>query len=553
MRIALIYPATAFDHRYHVESLPIGLLYLAAVARECANAKVEVFDSRHGPAAPPPERLADYDLIGFTAMSMQISTALRLAHRIRRAGYAGPIVFGGPHASVAPEHLREQAVADAIFIGEAEDSFREYLRYLEGKPHRLERVWIRSANGHWTFHPGDTFIADLDSLPFPDRSHYGDVVRRVRTINMTTTRGCPFLCNYCQPTKHILFGKKVRRRSVDNILAEVRDALERFGIRSFSIDDDTFTFDRKTVLDLCARLRPLGLEWSCQSRSDIDRETLEAMRDSGCRLMFVGAESGSQRMLELMNKKNTVEANARFILTCRELGIRTWCNVMVGYPGETRDDLEASLRFVFQTRPDRVCTTQVTPFPGTWLWENHRNDLIVQDWDRMARHIRRPKFRSMRPMQRTLDYYAALMQKEFGEPLQADLLLRAPLAHFLARRRPFLLRMLSERARPLYRFLLRKAQRYLTELETAVAQVQAGDMEQGIARLEALHRRYPRETGPLGHLGWIYLTTGRPEKAAACYVLLLEITPDDAEARRLLNQARQELETKQQATSPLPR
>jgi radical SAM superfamily enzyme YgiQ (UPF0313 family) len=538
MRIALIYPATDFDRRYHAEALPIGLLYLAACVEQRRGAVVDLYDARHGPALPDPARIHEYDLVGFSAMTTQISRALALTTQLRQAGYRGPIAFGGPHASVAPDHLKSQPGIDAVFIGEAEETFPAYLDYLEGRPHELARVWLRDASSEWQYHAGERFVQDLDSLPFPAREKCGDLTARTKFINLTTTRGCPFQCNYCQPTKEILFGRKVRRRSVDNIVAEIDDAVRRFAITRFAVDDDTFTYHEPTVLEFCDRIRPTGLLWSCQSRSDISLPTLERMRDSGCEALFVGAESGSRRILDRMGKRNTPEANARFIRACNALGIRTWCNMMVGYPGETREDLEQSLRFVRETRPSRVCVSQVTPFPGTYLWRQHERDVIDQDWDSVARHIFLPKFRSMARRQRLLDYYRVMMSREWNEPFGFEQFEDSSAPARWIGRSPFLVSWLSRRLPSGLWRLTRRGRRYPILLAEALDEVRAGRTEEGIRRLERLRRRYPRKTDPLGHLGWIYLTTGRPAKAIENYERLLALDPTNGEARALLEKAR---------------
>jgi anaerobic magnesium-protoporphyrin IX monomethyl ester cyclase len=422
MRIAFVYPALQFDNEHHFEALPIGLLYLTSVIEKEYGTIVDIFDSRHGPALPDPSKINEYDVIGFTAMSMQINHALRMAQGLKKTGYRGKFVFGGPHASVATDHLKKESFIDAILVGEAEDTFLQYLHYLEGKSHQLQRVWIRNGNGEWSGYYGENYIKNLDTLPFPAREKYGELIKSLRMINMTTTRGCPYQCNYCQPTKRILFGKSIRRRSVDSIMAEIEDAVDRFNINHFSIDDDTFTFNKTVVLDFCERVKALGFKWSCQSRSDIDRETLEEMHNAGCNMIYVGVESGSQRVLNLMNKKNTVEKNAEFINNCNEIGIKAWCNMMVGYPGETRDDMEKSLEFVKETKPPRVCVSQVTPFPGTDLWTTNKEDLIERSWDDIARHIQKPKFKSLAANQRLISYYTIIMTKNFGQPLNSDVI-----------------------------------------------------------------------------------------------------------------------------------
>ncbi len=532
MRVAFVYPSTEFDHRYHAESLPVGILHLTSVLEKSGLATVDIFDDRHGMALPAVSEINSYDLIGFTSMSMQISRALDLAREVRSAGFKGPVVFGGPHASVAPDHLKSQPFIDAVFIGEAEETFPAYLKYLKGESSSPQRVWVRETNGEWRFFPGDQYVRDLDLLPFPAREKYATLVKRIRFINMTTTRGCPFQCNYCQPTKEILFGKKVRRRTVDNIMLEIKDAIESYQITGFSIDDDTFTFDRKVVLDFAQQVKTLGLHWSCQSRSDIDRETLIAMRDSGLNMLFVGVESGSQRILNLMNKKNTVEKNAEFIKICNDVGIQVWCNMMLGYPGETNEDMRLSLEFVRETRPARVCVSQVTPFPGTYLWEKHEDDVIKMDWNDFARHIQKPKFKSMIRKQSLIKYYITLMSKEFDGPLGIDLVESSKLFSFINRRFPFLLQYSR-----IFNMLSRKVLRYQQELNDALDSARGGRVNEGIDALEHLHRKYPSKSEILGNLGWLYLTSNQPDMARLAYQRFVQIEPRNPDGHYYLAKA----------------
>lgn len=542
MRIALIYPAVEFDLKYHPSSLPLGLLYLAACAEQQYGATVDVFDSRHGEAIPSPQQVDDYDLIGFTAMSMQVKHALRLASKLRESGYRGPLAFGGPHASVAPDHLKvcNDANVNAIFSGEAEVTFLKYLAYLEGKPQKLQRVWVREKDGQWTFYPGAGFIEDLDTIPFPAREKYENVIRKCGFVNTFSTRGCPFSCNYCQPTKRIIFGDRVRRRSIDNIVAEIQDSVNRFEIGQFCFDDDTFTFQKKHVMEMCERLKPLRLKWSCQSRSDVDRETLTAMRDAGCYMILVGAESGSQRVLDLMNKRNTVEKNAGFIRTCKELGILTWCNMMLGYPGETRKDMEQSLQFLIDSKPDMTCVSQVTAFPGTELCQKNPDDVIEVDWDDMARHVRRPKFRSMARYQKIIDIYTRLMSKDFDTPLGVDLLGSSRISQYLARRSVKFLNFSS-----------RSKRRFYTKLSEALSDARGGKLPEAIRQLEELTARYPHMHDALGHLAWLYLSSGRRNEAASTYARLCVMQPNNVEALYQLGKTLLDLGRREEAEEAL--
>lgn len=524
MRVAFVYPATEFDKKYHAEALPTGLLYLTAVAEQ-RGAQVDLFDSRHWNAIPDAPHVNDYDLIGFTAMSMQVPRALSLVRKVRRSGYKGPIAFGGPHATVATDHLKQQSGIDAIFIGEAETTFPAYLDWLDGKPTKLERIWTRNGNSEWTFHPGEYYVENLDDLPFPARYKYADQIRQRRFVNLLTARGCPFDCTYCQPTKRMLFGNRVRRRTTPSIIAELHDCVDKFAIDHFFIDDDTFTFNRRNVLEFCEAVKPLGLPWGCQTRSDIDRDTLVAMRAAGCIRVNVGVESGSQRMLDMMNKRNSVERNAQFVRDCHDVGIHTWCNVMVGYPGETQEDLDDSLHFVLSTRPDLVVVTQVTPFPGTHLWQTRADDVIAAPWDKMARHVMRAKFKSMADYQKRTARYQWLMSREFGEPINAEVAGEKRALEWAARR-----------VRPLYRLLAKRRKRVIAAIESAVALAREGKIEEAIAQLELIRRKYPRTADVHGNLAWLYRSAGQVQKAAESYRMVLKLQPQNEEAKALLQE-----------------
>gem|GEM_PF-5270222 len=506
MRIAFIYPATEFDCLHHAVSLPMGLLYLTAMAEQLSGVEVDIFDVRYGPAAPSSEDLPRYDLIGFTAMSMQVITALKIANDLRAKGCRVPIVFGGPHASVATDHLKEQDCIDAILVGEGELTFLEYLKYLQGQPHKLERIWLRDADRTWRHFEGANYLENLDDLPLPARDKYGDVVRDTSFIDVTSTRGCPFDCTYCQPTKRAIFGNRVRRRTVPHITAEIRDAIDRFGIRSFAITDDTFTYNKRFVLDFCEQAKAFGLQWSCQSRSDVDRETLVAMRDSGCDLVNVGVESGSQRMLDLMNKHNKVETNEAFIQMCNEIGIRTWCNMMVGYPGETRADMDMSLDFVMRARP---------------TISSHKDELLATGWDDVARHVRRAKFRSMEPLQPAIDHYMTLITRLEGGRFGLEMVGNSKLARFLGRR--------SVR---IYKTLAKRMKWFDEQLAAALNAARAGRVDEGINQLKRLMTLGYKEKDLFGHLAWLYFSTGRPEEAEPLYRQLLEIDPGNEEVLR---------------------
>lgn len=401
MKVVLVNPTTGWKAFQHI--LPLGIAYLAAVL-EKAGTEVEIIDFRFTNREPVEDCIPlDADVIGFSALTFQFPFALEVCKSLRRKGYKGSLVFGGAHASAVPLDLIGHEEIDAVFVGEAEESFLLYLDYLKGKEKKenLVRTYLSTPDGIFQGKK-NSWIASLDSLPFPARHFFpmstimeGDE----RRVNIVGTRGCPYKCNYCQPLKETLFGKKIRRRSVENILAEVKHCKDKYDITNFGIVDDTFTFNRKYVAEFCNRLieSQINVSWGCQTRSDICSNVLELMKKSGCEALWIGIESGSQTVLDRMNKGTSVAKNKEFLKTCKALGITTLVNMMVGYPGETEEDLKKSVAFIEETNPDQVAVSQVTPFPGTHIYMS--DDVIKQDYAQVARHVFAEKFKSISYLQ----------------------------------------------------------------------------------------------------------------------------------------------------------
>lgn len=421
MIIALVYPATEFDMEFHREALPNGLLSIASVVEKNQERSVDLFDPRHlGKALPEKEDINKYSVIGFTAMSMQMNHCLKLIRKVREMGFSGKLVIGGPHASVSPDTFKNFDGIDAVFIGEAEITFPLFLDWLSGGNEIPQNTWVKNNDGRWDIVEGQPYVEDLDTLPLPARDKLANRIKELKWINIFSARGCPYNCKFCQPSKRILFGRKIRKRTPESLVAEIKMAINSYGITSFSIDDDTFTFDRKAVERFCELIEPLNLQWACQTRSDVKAETLKKMRQAGCWLVFVGAESGSQKVLNLMGKNNSVENNLQFIHDCNKHGIRTWCNIILGYPGETEEDMKLTLEFVRKAKATRVCVSQATPFPGTYLVQDNPSDVVSLNYDDMGRHVTTVKFHSMEASQKTIERYRDKISRGWDIPLQAD-------------------------------------------------------------------------------------------------------------------------------------
>jgi radical SAM superfamily enzyme YgiQ (UPF0313 family) len=217
------------------------------------------------------------------------------------------------------------------------------------------------------------FIQNLDDIAFPARHHIDnnlyirpDTGKPQTTI--ITNRGCPFKCIYCLATK--VAGTKLRARSTDNIVAEIRECVEKYGIHDFLFRADTFTMDKQWVLELCDKLSAtnLPINWACNSRVDtIDEDRLRAMKRAGCWLIAYGVETGNEEILKNIKKGATLDQARVSIKLCKKVGIRTSVYFLLGLPWETEETFNDTVNFALEIKPDFIEFFYAYPFPGTEL------------------------------------------------------------------------------------------------------------------------------------------------------------------------------------------
>lgn len=224
---------------------------------------------------------------------------------------------------------------------------------------------------------GRTDVTDLDNIQFPARHlvpkslivHTGSVHHSKKpSTTMIATRGCCFNCSFCDRVTH---GWKFRKRSVGNVLEEVMLLVNDYKIEHIRFVDDCIMLDRKWFKELCLGLKTLSITWTCLGRADlVEPELLKIMKDSGCVEIFFGFESGSQKLLDAMNKKTTVEINRQAIKNCRDAGITCCAYMMFGFPGEDAYTVDDTIGFLETAKPDKARISTFLPIPGTDVWDN---------------------------------------------------------------------------------------------------------------------------------------------------------------------------------------
>jgi hopanoid biosynthesis associated radical SAM protein HpnJ len=311
---------------------------------------------------------------------------IRLAQTIKDANPKIKIAFVGPHVSVLPERsLKDCPALD--FVARKEFDYA-VVDYAHGKP--LDQILGISylKNGAVVHNPDAPQIQDLDALP-----HVTDIYRRdldVRRYNVPfllnpfvslyTTRGCPAQCTFCL-WPQTLSGHPWRKRSTDDVAREMAKAKEYWPyVKEFFFDDDTFNIQKARTVELCAKLKPLKLTWSCTSRVTTDFETLKAMKEAGCRLLIVGYESGDQQILKNIKKGANVERARQFTKDCHKLGLVIHGDFILGLPGESRETIKNTISFAKELDVETIQVSVAHAYPGTELYDYAvKNGFMVGD------------------------------------------------------------------------------------------------------------------------------------------------------------------------------
>ncbi len=310
---------------------------------------------------------------------------IRLVQRIKDANPKIKVAFVGPHVTVLPEQsLRDGSAIDFVVRKEFDHAVKEFA---EGKP--LDQILGVSyrKNGSVAHNADRPQLQDLDSLPHVTDIYHRDLdVRRYNVpfllnpyVSLYTTRGCPAQCTFClwpQTTS----GHAWRKRSSDDVAREMAKAKEYWPyVKEFFFDDDTFNIQKARTIELCEKLKPLKLTWSCTSRVTTDYETLKAMKEAGCRLMIVGYESGDQQILKNIKKGATLERARQFTKDAHKLGLVIHGDFILGLPGETRETIKNTIAFAKELDVETIQVSMAHAYPGTELYDFAvKNNFLVK-------------------------------------------------------------------------------------------------------------------------------------------------------------------------------
>lgn len=372
---------------------PLGLLAISAYLKEKGFA-VEVIDNTFSTKDDFSKYLAESQpkIVGISINMMTKFNALAIIQECKARDCI--VIVGGPDPPYyAEEYL--QFGADVVVIGEGEETLEELIPLLKnGKTDGLTNVAgivYRDADG--TIHRTDSrpLIKDLDSLPFPDRESIS-VEKYLKTwrthhgfgpVSVITSRGCPYSCTWCS---HSVFGKSLSKRSPHLVADEIQMLIQRYQPDSIWYADDVFNIDHKWLFKFAVELqsRKIKIPFDCTCRADrMNEKVMDTLHRMGCKRIWFGSESGSQRLLDTMKRGVKAEKVQQITQLAREFGIETGMFLMWGFEDENFDDIRQTIEHVKISNPNQVLTTISYPIKGTEYYQRMNDlDLIVhpKDW-----------------------------------------------------------------------------------------------------------------------------------------------------------------------------
>ena len=334
--------------------------------------------------------------VGLTAMTHTISSAATIARMIKEKRPDIKVILGGVHVTSTPEETLKKHGRwfDVAVIGEGEKTILELLGVLAGKKNLAEVAGL-------VFLQDDQFvrtkpreiIMDMDSLPFPAWHLLPDMTKYYRphlisaggstSNHLLTSRGCPGKCIFCDTSVN---GHRVRGYSADYVLEMVEILHKKYNISDIQFNDDTFVTLRKRLFEICDKLarKNYKLTWSCDARaSDVSKEGLALMKKSGCWQIAYGVETGSQRVMDFLQKRVTFEQIKNAFRWTKMVGISTKGFFILGHPTETHESIQETINLILGLDVDVIGVTFFTVFPGSPIYSTIREyGLFDPDWDR---------------------------------------------------------------------------------------------------------------------------------------------------------------------------
>lgn len=302
-----------------------------------------------------------------------------------------PVVVGGPHPSFMYQEALDNG-ADIVVIGEGELTLLELVNTLE--KHGMDKEELKKVkglafreDGRVRLTPPRPIILNLDTLPWPARhllpmDKYTLFNKPIRIAHVMASRGCPYGCMYC--TTSYFWGRKVRFRSARNVAGEIEYLYDKYKVKYVVFADDELLINRRFVREYIKEMKERGLDlpFACGARVDhLNKEIMKYLVDNNCVTIYVGVESASQETIDKIGKRITIDQVKRVFEWKREVGAYMVGSFILGFPWETLEDMENTIRFAVKLDPDYAQFTALTPYPGTPMFEYAKRHNLIEDWN----------------------------------------------------------------------------------------------------------------------------------------------------------------------------
>ncbi len=380
MKIVLINPASQEKvygkiHKHLPPTAPsLGVLYLAAVLEE-NKIPVYVIDA-YGEnynlerTVEEIKRLKP-DIVGYTVMTTVLGVVVELARRVKEDLPCSLNIVGGPHITAMPvESLINYPFLDISVIGEGEYTL---LEIAQGRNlNEIKGIAYRQKDGEVVLNPPREGFIDVDKLPLPAK-HLIDLAKYHHALfesygkpltTLLTSRGCPYQCTFC--SSQVTFGRRIRFRNVESVMAEVDSLIEKYRIKAIEFRDDVFTVNKARVIKLSEELGKRKIAWIANARLDIiDDDMVKAMKEGGCKLLEVGVESGSQKILDEYRKGIKIEQILKAFEIFNRYKIDTLAFFIFGALSETAKTAQKTIDLAKKIKPTFVEFFILNPMPGS--------------------------------------------------------------------------------------------------------------------------------------------------------------------------------------------
>ncbi|MBO3699320.1 B12-binding domain-containing radical SAM protein [Roseivirga sp. E12] len=371
---------------------PLGLLYISAFLNQ-QEIENKVFDSTFSDMQSLFEQIRTEKpkILAIYANLMTKLNVLEIAKVCKKLSPNTSVVMGGPDVTYNAENYLKNG-ADYIVIGEGENTMFELVEHLQKHPEQPPSDIAGLAylnSGELTKTAPRTKVRDINELPIPNReaidiqkyldawkSHHGQ-----NALSVSTQRGCPYTCKWCSTA---VYGQSYRRRSPAKVVEELKEIKERYNPDTIWFVDDVFTVSHKWLREFVGALETEGVKipFECISRADrMNEEVIGLLKKAGCIRVWIGAESGSQKIIDAMDRRVSVDQVRNMIIETRKQGIEAGTFIMLGYPGETEEDIEETINHLKISNPDHFTITVAYPIKGTSLYDEIETKKTIEpEW-----------------------------------------------------------------------------------------------------------------------------------------------------------------------------